>query len=204
MDCIHARYDYIGGVRTLKVRTDAAVALGKFDADVPVKRSVLTGAEWYGMEWGQVLEVDFRSQDGDRFSFGGMENHALHSPGQTPGTLSYFFTVHREGRTWRYGLHGVFGLVPLGDRYRLVHVMPIPLRADNMASLEWFQGEPVKRLLVSPPTQSRLFERDARIARDPLAVEDPVAWSSYLAVLKLNFRARFPEAARGEELGERG
>jgi len=198
--CTHAHYDHIGGVRRLKELTGALIALGEADADIPVNRPDLTEAELYGMKWDQGFVVDRCLHDGDRISVGGLEIQAMHTPGHTPGTMSYFFNVSIGGRLWRCGLLGGPGLATLEDSYLRRHGLPSHLRADYWESLQRLRREPVDIFLSPHPSQSRLFERYERARHNPLAFVDPTAWPSYLDLLEGHFVRRFPGVIqRGRE-----
>jgi hydroxyacylglutathione hydrolase len=83
----HGHFDHIGGVANLKQNTQSAVCIHSLDKEMltnPTKNlSLLMGA-------GCIQpKPDVLLHDGDMFQIGNLEVHVLHTPGHSPGSVTY-------------------------------------------------------------------------------------------------------------------
>jgi glyoxylase-like metal-dependent hydrolase (beta-lactamase superfamily II) len=90
----HAHVDHIGCLGTLRELTGAQGLL--HHADLPLYATVREQARWLGMREPSVVALDGDLRDGDRFSAGQATLEVLHTPGHTPGSVS--FALSRPGR----------------------------------------------------------------------------------------------------------
>lgn len=187
----HAHYDHVGGTRALVEKTGARTALGAPDVMIVRERYELTEADLAGMKFVEVFKVDEPLTDGQTIRCGEVTVLCRHTPGHTPGAMSYFFDVTCAGQRCRAGLHGGPGFASLTDHYLQQHKLPATLRTDYRAALDRLRSEPVNLHLATHPGQNRLPEKRARLAQDPAAFVNPADWPAYLDRLAERFEKRF-------------
>lgn len=83
----HAHVDHIGCLGVLRERTGARGLL--HPGDLPLYATVREQARWLGMAPPSVVGLDGELQDGDRLSAGDAMLEVLHTPGHTPGSVSF-------------------------------------------------------------------------------------------------------------------
>jgi glyoxylase-like metal-dependent hydrolase (beta-lactamase superfamily II) len=86
----HAHFDHVGNCCELKEVTGAEIWLHK--ADLPIYESAPRQAAlfaMYGVKPVRVTAVDQFLQDADGLQVGKIATHAIHTPGHTPGSLSF-------------------------------------------------------------------------------------------------------------------
>ncbi len=119
----HGHYDHLGATRALVELTGAKTFIGRQDAAYANGKLDLTWARELGHEYYEQFEPDVLLEDGDRISRGNTEVLCLHTPGHTPGTMSYFFPVSDGIHIYRAGMHGGVGTNSMSkeflDRYGL-------------------------------------------------------------------------------------
>jgi hydroxyacylglutathione hydrolase len=85
----HAHIDHVGANQALKEATGARLML--HEADLPLYDNLRIQAEWMGglIPEPPRAEVDQHVGHGDRVSAGAVTAEVLHTPGHTPGSLSF-------------------------------------------------------------------------------------------------------------------
>ncbi len=87
--CSHAHVDHIMGVRGVQERTGAGFLL--HPDDLGIARSMpRTAARWLGYEPPPPPEPDAPLADGDTVEVDGLQLRVIHTPGHTPGSISYY------------------------------------------------------------------------------------------------------------------
>jgi glyoxylase-like metal-dependent hydrolase (beta-lactamase superfamily II) len=91
----HAHFDHIGALAELKERTggDGLLHAG----DIPLFDALAIQAAWFGVPAPKVVKLDGHLADGDVIRAGDARLDVLHTPGHTPGSVS--FALNREGAT---------------------------------------------------------------------------------------------------------
>ena len=85
----HAHLDHILGVRGVQEATGAKFLL--HPQDLPIARSVSsTAAPWMGQAVEPPPEPDGLLSDGDEVKVEGLTLKVIHTPGHTPGSVSYY------------------------------------------------------------------------------------------------------------------
>ena len=100
----HHHYDHIGATRRIKELSHAAVGLGAADIEV-MKANPPQHLE--------PFEVEQPLKHGDTIDLGDTVIHCHHTPGHTPGTMSFTFDVRIDGQRYMAGLFGGPGTHPL-------------------------------------------------------------------------------------------
>ena len=86
----HAHFDHVGNCRELKEATGAQIWLHK--ADLPIYESAPRQAQlfaMYGVKPIRMTAVDQFIRDADGVQVGKIAAQAIHTPGHTPGSLSF-------------------------------------------------------------------------------------------------------------------
>ena len=87
----HAHADHIGALGTLR---DLAGGQGLLHpGDLPLYRTVSEQAKWLGMQPIEITNIDGDLADGDTLSAGAARLEVLHTPGHTPGSVSFALSV---------------------------------------------------------------------------------------------------------------
>ena len=83
----HAHVDHILGVAAVKAVSDAPVRL--HPADRPLYDALPQQAEWMGISAAAPPAPDHDLRDGERLQIGAHEFEVLHTPGHSPGSVSF-------------------------------------------------------------------------------------------------------------------
>jgi glyoxylase-like metal-dependent hydrolase (beta-lactamase superfamily II) len=83
----HAHIDHVGALANLKQLTGAPAMI--HEADVPLYEHLAEQAGWLGVRTPQVTTLDRYLRDGDRVAVGAHVLDVLHTPGHSPGSLSF-------------------------------------------------------------------------------------------------------------------
>ncbi|HUT75785.1 MAG TPA: MBL fold metallo-hydrolase [Armatimonadota bacterium] len=185
---LHAHYDHCGGTPALAELTGARTALGQADVTIIRDHPELTWTPEYGTEWHEGFDVDRPLDDGDVITIGNTDIRCIHSPGHTPGTMSYFFSVEESGRAWRVGIHGGPGVNTLTDEYMRKHNLPSSRRDDYLRTLFRLREQTVDICIGAHPGQNQTFDRQAAKTEDHNPFIDPGSWRAFLD--QLDARAR--------------
>jgi hydroxyacylglutathione hydrolase len=93
----HAHIDHIGDVGRLRERTGARALL--HPADLPLYETLTLQAQWIGASAAPpVVELDGELEDGERVLSGAAAVDVLHTPGHTPGSVSFALSCDGETR----------------------------------------------------------------------------------------------------------
>ena len=83
----HAHFDHIGALAELKERTGASGLL--HPGDLPLFDALALQASWFGVPAPRVVALDGHLADGDTVRAGATRLEVLHTPGHTPGSVSF-------------------------------------------------------------------------------------------------------------------
>ena len=107
----HAHGDHIGGAQMLQDRFGARVVMSEADWDL---------VETYPSRYRSMAPTrDIVASDGMELTLGSTTVNLWETPGHTPGTLSYTFTVYDEGRPVNVAYSG-------GTAFNFVNATPDP------------------------------------------------------------------------------
>jgi metallo-beta-lactamase class B len=107
----HAHGDHIGGAQMLQQRYGARVVMGRADWDL---------VETYPNRYMSMAPTrDIVANDGMELTLGDTTVRLWETPGHTPGTLSYTFTVYDQGRPINVAYSG-------GTAFNFVNATPDP------------------------------------------------------------------------------
>lgn len=92
--CTHTHIDHVGAIRELQERMQTPAAIHK--ADLSLLEKLEIQAQWIGMPVPEPGAIDRFLQDGDAIGCHGIEMGVLHTPGHTPGSLSFHLAGDRN------------------------------------------------------------------------------------------------------------
>ena len=106
----HGHFDHFGATRLLAALSGAQTCLGWRDAKMFRERPELALREdCTPFATPELFTPDRELRDGDTVRLGNIEILCVETPGHTEGTMSYFFNVFEDGKTYRVGLFGGVG-----------------------------------------------------------------------------------------------
>lgn len=83
----HAHIDHVGALAALKQLTGAPAML--HEGDVPLYEQLAEQAAWLGVPAPSTTSLDRFLKEDDRLEVGGRSLHVLHTPGHSPGSVSF-------------------------------------------------------------------------------------------------------------------
>lgn len=145
----HAHIDHCGGARAIAEYTGAEIYLSREDWDFMHSHREIVFAKPFAI--GDFTPDKFYG-DHNPILIGNITINTLHTPGHTPGTTSFFFTVSDDkGEEYRCGMHGGLGLNTLTDKYLDKMSLPRTLQRDYYESLNRLKGMEIDITLPSHP-----------------------------------------------------
>jgi len=185
----HQHYDHSAGTPAMVGMTGAKTALGREDIPYVRERPEMTWAPEYGVEYYEEFDVDVPLDDGSVIELGNTRIECMASPGHTPGTMSYFFTVEEGGVQYVAGLFGGPGLNTLTDEYLAKTGRSASWRKTYMETLERLKMQHVDVRLGAHPNQNQTLEKHAARTPDANPYTNPEEWAEFLTDLERNARA---------------
>lgn len=184
----HGHYDHIGGTRALIELTGAKTIIGR--ADVPYVNGTvdLTWAKELGFKYYEAFEPDIILDDGDVFRLGRTKIRAVSTPGHTPGTMSFFFSVEEGEKNCTAAMFGGAGVNSMTKSFLEAYQLPLTYRDDFVRSLEKVKEEKVDIVIGNHPGDvdtAGKFERMKIEKENPFIDGD--AWGKRLAYCRKQF-----------------
>jgi len=186
----HGHVDHCGATRRMKELSAATVAMGEGDVVTVEQATAMTCAEYlYGINDFEPFEVDRPLAHGDVIDMGDVTIECHHTPGHTPGVMTYTFTIPCAGQPASVGLFGGPGLWTLQDQHRDSQGYP-GNREDFAASLHALRALEVDLWLGAHPNQNATFEKHARLAAGeaPSPFLDPQGWRQFIDGIDASFQ----------------
>jgi metallo-beta-lactamase class B len=194
----HGHVDHCGGTRRMKELSGAHVALGAADIDTVEKGTALTCAAYlYGIPHFETFEVDEALEDGVDVDCGDVVIQCHHTPGHTPGTMTFTFELPVGSEKLTVGLMGGPGLWTLMDEH-CAEQGYAGNREDFKRSLTYLTDIDVDVWLGAHPSQCDTIEKGERLAvqsaqrsDEPNPFIDPTGWKRFIDNLKSEYEKRF-------------
>lgn len=171
----------LGGTRALVEMTGAKTFLGRADRNYANGRADLTYAREMGYVYREYFEPDILLNDGDTVTLGHTSVRCIHTPGHTPGTMSFFWDVEENGRRLRAGMHGGAGLNTMQKSYLKKYSLPFSSRKKFMYGLERLKLEKVDIFIGNHVDDNNTVEKARQIGKtgkNPFIA--PKEWNSFL------------------------
>ncbi len=170
----HGHCDHCGGAADIAHYSGARIYLGKEDMFFFESRPDLIE---YPFGYFQPFEVYANYIDGQPMTFGDFTITAVHCPGHTPGTYSFFFDLEEDGKTYRAAMHGGLGVNTLTKEYLTAHHLPMSLQKDYVENLRRMRMEKVDVPIGSHTNHGGMLEKAARIGKGPNPFIDPTGFA---------------------------
>ena len=179
----HAHFDHFGAANEFRNLYGTKLALSAVDAaSMREKPFRATGFSPTPLN---LPVIDYELKDGEIFSFGGKQIRCVLTPGHTLGTMSFFFSVTDQGKTYLAGQFGGAGINALKLPYMLHDHLPLDMPHRMVASLEHLKEEPVVVHLGNHPYNNNTFEkRERQLQEGGNPFVDTASWPEFLASLR--------------------
>lgn len=182
----HGHIDHLGATKRLRDVSGAKTVIGRADRDYANGLRQLTYAKELGLSYDTAFEPDILLDDKDIVRLGNTVIHALHTPGHTEGTMSYFFCVENNGHELVVGTHGGIGINTMSRAYLKAYGLPLSLRWDFLEGLERLHKIHVDVLVPNHQDQWNTIERyQEKVNGNDMAFVDAEAWPKYLDMARL-------------------
>lgn len=164
----------------------------------------LSGAKVY-MHKADVMylkdeHVDVFVKDGDVISLGNTNIYCMETPGHTVGTLSLFFDVEHEGKTYRAAMFGGAGTNQLKKQYllgRQKSTLSYFQRAMFFETIEKLKKEHVDIMLGNHPWNNDTFGKEALKAGSKVnPFIDTEIWGRFLDKVKTDLENVIEEESK--------
>jgi len=83
----HGHIDHVGGIAKLKALTGAPAMI--HEADMPMYENIALQAQWLGVPPPETTAIDTHLRDGQALEFGKHKLEVRHTPGHSPGSVSF-------------------------------------------------------------------------------------------------------------------
>ncbi|MCQ2380351.1 MAG: MBL fold metallo-hydrolase [Victivallaceae bacterium] len=197
----HGHYDHLGATRRLAEMTGAKTFLGREDADYANGKVDLSWAKelGYRYEEHEFFQPDVLLDDGSTIELGDTKIRCRHTPGHTPGTTSFFLTLHGDRGDKAAGMFGGNGVNTLRRDFLLAHPELATMRRAYRESIAKLMTESVDIHLGNHVNNNDTLRRGGEVlAGNPDAFVDPDDWRRFL-----RYRARqLDEIEENEPIGE--
>lgn len=191
----HGHVDHCGATRRLKELSGAEIAMGEHDVETVERGTELTCAEYlYGIPDFETFSVDRVLAPGDIVDLGDIAVHCHHTPGHTPGVITYTFETEVEGSLVTAGIFGGPGLWTLTDQHRERQGYP-GNREDFARSLDYLADLQVDLWLGAHPGQNDTFGKGERLksGENSNPFLDAAGWAQFID----GIRAEFGQKCKG-------
>ncbi|MBQ9047723.1 MAG: MBL fold metallo-hydrolase [Solobacterium sp.] len=176
----HGHVDHENGVRPIAEYTHAKIWMSKEDDEF---RKILR-ADGHGEGFKYCpYDVDCYYDYSKPMQFGSVTVQPRLTPGHTPGTVSFFFTMPDEnGKLLTAAMHGGVGTISMDDASLDKYNLPHSLRQRFIDDCEEMKKMHIDIALPSHPAHGNLFERikNAQDAMDYTPMINPDEWGIFL------------------------
>ncbi len=193
----HGHYDHFGGTKAIVELTGAKTAMGIDDEFILTERPELSWSPEYGVDFHESFVLDCPLRDGQTLTIGKIDIECVHTPGHTPGSMSFFFQIHDGRNEYAVGIHGGPGINTLTDEYLARYDLSRRTRSRYMESIEKLKARKVDIFIGAHPDQNDTLGKRKRMINGENPFIDKEAWPAFLSQLDAKARATFGTAADG-------
>lgn len=196
----HGHVDHCGATRRLKELSGAETAIGEAEVETVERGTPVTCAEYlYGINDFETFAVDRPLKHGDVIDLGDTALHCHHTPGHTPGVITYTWEIEVDGGLVTAGMFGGPGLWTMTDQHTADQGYP-GNRDDFANSLVCLRDLPIELWLGAHPGQNDTFGKFLRLdeGEQPNPFIDPDGWRQFIEGIQTDFdRMRQASAGNG-------
>lgn len=178
----HGHYDHLGATKALVELIGAKTYIGRGDEHYADGSLDLTWAKELGYrDYYEEFIPDVIMEDGDVLDFGDTKIEIVSTPGHTPGTVSMFFDVTEDGKTYKVGTHGGVGVNSMATDFLNQYGLSFDCRDKFLDGIERLKKRQVDIFIGNHVWNNDTQGRYARMmAGDADAFVDPKAWYTFL------------------------
>ncbi|MBI4472430.1 MAG: MBL fold metallo-hydrolase [Acidobacteria bacterium] len=92
--CTHTHIDHVGAIAELQERSNTPASI--HEADLFLYEKLDVQAQWIGIRTPKRVTIDRFVRDGDAVACTGVELGVIHTPGHTPGSISFHLAGDRN------------------------------------------------------------------------------------------------------------
>ena len=177
----HGHVDHIGGTARLAKMTGAKIYIGELDRDMVTGESGTDFAKELGFVFDVYFEPDVLLKDGDEIRLGNTVITAMHTPGHTPGTMSYFLDITDGVDIYRCGMMGGSGTNSMEYVYLKEYSLSDRWRREYPQVIERLRSEKVEVQMGNHNGDIGIadrYEEKKRTGRNVFI--DPTTWNKHL------------------------
>ncbi|MFC1532913.1 metallo-beta-lactamase [Thermodesulfobacteriota bacterium] len=182
---IHSHYhgDHTGSTAPLVDIFGAKTVISAVDAKVMeenAKKGVIAGPGGFSFA---PFKPDILLENGDTFTFGNLKIRAVLCPGHTPGTMTYFWDMEHNGKTYTCATFGGTGFNTLSVAACKKYGTPLSIRDEFINSLNKVRNEKVDIHIGNHAFQSFMFQKseiDKKNGNDGSVYIDSTEWQWYI------------------------
>lgn len=131
----HGHYDHMGSSVVLREKYGTKLFLGEADRLYANGTLDLTWAKELGFEYTLPFEPDVLLKDGDEIKLGNTTIKCYHTPGHTPGTMSFVFNSTYNGKVYTCATFGGAGINTMEKAFIGKYSLTYKCREDFRNSL---------------------------------------------------------------------
>jgi len=177
----HAHIDHLGSTNLLADETEAKVCIGEADVEAAEK-----GSTWkMGLVGFAPFKVHVPLKETETIAVGDREIHIYHTPGHTPGCISFGFEVNDNGRKYNgfmFGGPGVNVFQP-ENLQKGIYGGTLQEFQNTLDRLDTF---PVEVWLGAHPGQNRTFQKLELLRKSakPNPYIDSEGWKDFVRAIR--------------------
>lgn len=195
----HGHVDHVGGTARLAAMTGARTYIGALDRDMAEGKVNTSFADELGFRFDGFFKPDVLLSDGDEIRLGNTVIRAVHSPGHTPGTMSYFLDITDGTDTYRAGMMGGSGHKSMEYAHLNKYGISDRWRRGFPDVIERLRKERVEVMMGNHNGDLKTAERYAEMVRTGKnTFIDPAAWGAHLDRVLARYYKMIEEDRKGE------
>jgi len=177
----HAHIDHLGSTKFLAEATGAKVCIGEADVQAAERGSTSK----MGLVGFSPFKVDIALKEGDEVSVGERDILIYHTPGHTPGCISFGFEVQDEGHKYSGFIFGGPGVNVFQPKNLEKGIYGGTLQ-DFQSTLDRLDALQVQVWLGAHPNQNNTFQKLELLKKGakPNPYIDPEGWKAFLQTLR--------------------
>lgn len=179
----HGHYDHMGSSVILREKYGTKLFLGEQDRLYANGELDLTWAKELGFEYTMPFEPDVLLKDGDEITLGNTTIKCYHTPGHTPGTMSFVFNSTYQGKEYVCATFGGAGINTMEKCFLEKYSLPFTCREEFRNSLKRMAEIKVDIHLGNHPFNSKTKEKIKEWEDDPTIFNpfiDEKEWPNFL------------------------
>ncbi|MEA5012214.1 MAG: MBL fold metallo-hydrolase [Angelakisella sp.] len=177
----HEHFDHIGAACEFKELYDTKLVISEAGAQIMKNHPNWVYMDAAPYPKSPIFTPDITLKDGEIFSLGKVNIRCVHTPGHSPGVMSFFFTTEDAGSVYKFGYFGGAGYNTLYKEGMEAEGRPLSAREDFIHSLKKVMDEDVDIVLGNHPLQNDTLQKREQMLACPTANPfiDPQEWGKF-------------------------